>query len=126
MNRLATVPAALEVDGRALAGQHYSLIVASVLRDVGLGIKVTYRAGERSDRVHVVASSSSPAALALASPNTLLGRPLGGAGAFDDLVATLGVSFPTPTRVVVDGDTFETTHATVTPGPTLRLVATFR
>lgn len=119
---LAKVPAALDVDGRALPESGYSLIVVSVLRDVGLGIKVAYRALERPDRVHVVASSATPTGLALAAHNTLMGRRLGGASTVDELVAKLGVSFPSPTRVIVDGDTFETRAVTVTPGPRLKLV----
>lgn len=121
---LARTPASLRANGAALDAAAYSLVVASALRDVGLGVKVTYRAGERLDRVHVVASTASPAGLALASPRTLLGRSLGSAAELDALVETLEVDFPAPTRVVVDGDTFEVRRAVVRAGPPLpRVVA---
>ncbi len=120
---LARVQARVEADGRALPGDAYSLIVASALRDVGLGVKVTYRARERLDRVHAVASTASPSALALASPRALLGRSLGSAAALDALLARLDVTFPRATRVIVDGDSFSTTRATVRPGPPIKRVA---
>ena len=58
----------------------WSLVLASVVRDVGLGVRATYRAGESLDRFHVVASTLSPRGLATQVPRVLSGRPMRGAG----------------------------------------------
>lgn len=45
-----------EVDGRELAPRAFSLVCASVVRDVGLHM-VNHRAGEDPERPHLVASA---------------------------------------------------------------------
>lgn len=119
---LAPIPCRVEADGDPLPDSSFSLIVASVLRNVGLSIRVTYRAGEDPARPHVVASSLRGARLAARVWRVMLGLPLGGPGGFDDLVDTLGVRFSGEGRYVLDGELLAASQLTVTAGPTLRVM----
>ncbi|MCA9670106.1 MAG: hypothetical protein KC503_31135 [Myxococcales bacterium] len=72
-------PAALRIraDGEPLeAPAGYSLVVGSTVRDIGLGLKVTYRGDERPDRLHLVASGVSAAELTKSYHRGFLARAL--------------------------------------------------
>ena len=120
---LAPVPCTLEVEGRPHANRAWSLVLASVLRDVGLHIRATYR-GAEGGRFHVVASGASPQALALDAPRVLAGLPLRGEPRVDEQATALSVAFDEPGTYVLDGDVFRATSLRVTPGPTFPLVVT--
>jgi hypothetical protein len=120
---LDPLPCTIEVDGRTLAPGAWSLVLCSVLRDVGLHMLVTHRAGEDPTRPHLVASPLAPRALGPQWPLVALGKPLLGADNFDALVGSFRVDFPERGPYVVDGDTFRSKTVTVTAGPRI-LVAT--
>jgi diacylglycerol kinase (ATP) len=141
---LSPVGATVRVDGieRSSDGRGWSLVLASVVRDVGLGVRATYRAGERADRFHVVASARSPRGLATQVPRVLTGRAMTGAttpattptseraGAVDALAARLDVIFDGPAGAtsppqdgyIVDGDALRAREVTVEAGPLLRVL----
>ncbi len=56
---LDPLPCTLRVDGRELSPRAYSLVVSSVVRDLGLHMLVTHRAGEDPQRPHLVAAPLS-------------------------------------------------------------------
>lgn len=127
---LEPLPCRIEVDGRALSPRAYSLVCAATVRDLGLHMRVTYRAGERADRVHLVASSLSTRELGPRCPRVLAGRSIGGRDHFDDLVTRFSVRFDEgpdrerPDRegpYVLDGDALRALSLEVTPGPELRV-----
>jgi diacylglycerol kinase family enzyme len=112
----------LEVDGVVQEGRGWSLVLASVVRDVGLHVLATYRAGEARDRFHVVASSLSPQALGLQAPRVVMGRPMGGDGRVDALAASLRVRFDEPASFVLDGELLRAQDLALTAGPALPLM----
>ena len=115
---LAPLPCTIATDGTALAPGAYSLVVSSVLRDVGLHMLVTHRGGEDPRRPHLVASPLSPSQLGPQWPRVALGKPLRGRGNFDGLVGAFTVDFgDAPGRYILDGDAFRATQVTVTAGP---------
>jgi len=121
---LSPMPCELEVDGvrQPIAG--VSLLCAAVVRDLGLGMKVCYRAGERTDRFHLVASALRPAELGPRAPRVIMGKTIGGDGHVDALVERFTVRFPEPDGPwVLDGDMFRARSITVTAGPVMRVVA---
>jgi diacylglycerol kinase (ATP) len=121
---LDPLPCVLEVDGRELAPRAYSLIVSSVVRDLGLHMWVTHRAAEDPERPHLVASPLSPRALGPQAPRVLLGKRLRGGGCFDELVRTFSVRFPDGEGpYVLDGDLLRAKEVTVCAGPRI-VVAT--
>jgi diacylglycerol kinase family enzyme len=119
---LSPLPCRVTADGTTLEPRAFSLVVASVLRDVGLHLLVTHRGGEDPLRPHLVASPLAPGALGPQWPRVALGRPLLGMGNFDGLVTDFRVDFPGDDGpYVLDGDTFRARSVTVSAGPTIRI-----
>jgi diacylglycerol kinase family enzyme len=113
----------LRVDGERHPAAAWSLVVASVVRDLGLHFHVTYRAGERSDRFHVVASGLPPGRLGPQMPRVIAGRPLAGEPRVDAMARTLAVEFTDgPGPYVLDGDLLRAQSVVVEAGPVLRLL----
>jgi diacylglycerol kinase family enzyme len=120
---LDPVACRLTVDESMHAARTWSLVVASVLRDVGLHCLVTYRAGEQSERFHVVASGLPPSALGPQMPRVLAGRPLRGEPRVDALAASLRIDFQEENGgYVLDGDVMRARWVRVQPGPTLSVL----
>jgi diacylglycerol kinase family enzyme len=124
-------PARLFLDGAEQPQGAWSLIAASVVRDLGLHMRLLYRAAERTDAFHVVASPLPPRALAPRVGLVLLGRHLGGSGHVDALARELRVELGVEvggagSTYVLDGDRIEARTVTVTPGPVLAYVSVDR
>ena len=121
---LDPLPCKLSVDGRVLRPDAYSLVVSSVVRDLGLHMWVTHRAAEDPDRPHLVAAPLSARDLGPQAPRVLLGRRLRGEGCFDDLVAQFSVQFPDGGGpYVLDGELLLAETISVTAGPKVRFVS---
>lgn len=119
---LDPMPCRLEVDGRVLAPAAFSLVCCSVVRDLGLHLLVTHRAGEDPARPHLVASPLSTRELGPQAPRVLAGKPLAGGDNFDDLVERFTLRFPTESGPwVLDGDVFRSRAVSVSAGPRIRL-----
>jgi diacylglycerol kinase family enzyme len=111
------------VDGAPRPGSAWSVVVASVLRDVGLHFRVTYRAGDDSERFHVVGSGLPPRRLGPQVTRVLVGRPLVGEPRIDDLARSMRLEFTDASGAyVVDGDVMTARAVVVEPGPVLRLI----
>ncbi len=119
---LAPAACTLEVDGEVQGGRTWSLVLASVVPDVGLHIRATYRARERRGAFHAVASGLSPRALAFEVPRVLTGRPMRGEPRVDAVATSLRVVFDETAGYVLDGDLIRARDIRVQPGPTVRLI----
>lgn len=120
---LTPLPCELFVDGERQDSSALSLLCASVVRDLGLGMKVCYRAGEEPDRVHLVASQLAPRHLGPRAPFVMAGRSIGGPGHVDRLVESFEVVFPGDQGpYVLDGDMFRAKSVRVTAGPIIPIV----
>lgn len=120
---LDPVACTITVDGSKHSARAWSLVVASVLRDVGLHCLVTYRAGEEQERFHVVASGVPPSALGPQMPRVLAGRPLRGEPRVDTLAASLRIEFDQDSGgYVLDGEVMRARWASVQLGPTLSVL----
>lgn len=120
---LSPVACTLTLDGERQPATGYSLIAASVVRDLGLHMWVTYRADERDGHLHVVASPLGARALGPQMPRVLAGRKLRGEGHVDALAREVTLEFATRDAWVLDGDLLEAERVTVGAGPKLRIVA---
>jgi diacylglycerol kinase (ATP) len=119
---LDPVACTVTVDGRREPASSYTLVVASVVRDVGLGFRVTYRAGTEQERFHVVASGIHAKSLGLQILRVLAGRPLHGEPRIDDLVRSLRVDFTGEGGAyVLDGELIRSDWVSVVHGPVLKL-----
>lgn len=119
---LSPAACTLEVDGEAQVARAWSLVLASVVPDVGLHIRATYRAREKRGAFHTVASGLPPRGLALQFPRVLTGRPMRGEPRVDALATSLRVVFDERAAYVLDGDLMRAREVRVEPGPTLRLI----
>lgn len=120
---LEPVPCALELDGARAPFERASLVCASVVRDLGLGMKLLYRAGERHDRFHVVATPLGPRALGPQMPLVLAGRPLLGPRV-DALGARLSLRFGEGEGAyVLDGELLRADVVEVTAGPVVTILS---
>jgi diacylglycerol kinase (ATP) len=119
---LAPAACTLEVDGVEQGAHAWSLVLASVVPDVGLHVRATYRAGQAPGTFHAVASGLSPRGLAFQVPRVLTGRPMQGEPRVDALATSLRVVFDEPATYVLDGDVMRAGAVRVEPGPTLRLI----
>jgi hypothetical protein len=105
-----------------------SLVLASVVRDLGLHMLVPYRACEDPERPHVVVSGLPTRTLGPRMTRVLRGVSIGDPGDahFDDLCDELVVAFPERGPFVVDGDLRLARRVSVRAGPMLRVLAPTR
>ena len=116
---LSPMPCHLGIDDETAPFDRVSLVCASVVRDLGLGMKLLYRAGERHDRFHVVATPLGTMRLGPQMPLVLAGRPLLGPK-IDALARSLVLRFEDGRGVyVLDGDLFHEDDVEVRPGPVI-------
>ena len=100
----------------------WSLVVCSVVRDLGLHMLVTHRAGEDPARPHLVASPLPTRALGPQAPRVVAGKPLVGDGNFDGLVERFVRRGPDARGCyVLDGDVFRAAEVEVSAGPMIRV-----
>ena len=119
---LDPLPCTIEVEGRKLAPEAWSLVCAAVVRDLGIHMLVTYRAGEDLARPHLVASPLSSRRLGPRAPLVLAGRRIGGSGHFDDLAREFVVRFPGGAGpYVLDGDILRAGAVRVSAGPVIQV-----
>jgi len=122
MRILTPLPCTITADGAHLPPRAYSLVVCSVLRDLGLHMLVTYRGSEDPNRPHLVASPLSPRALGPQWPLVALGKRLVGSQNFDGLVGDFVVEFDSDDGAyVLDGDMFRSRRVSVRAGPKIRV-----
>jgi diacylglycerol kinase (ATP) len=119
---LTPTPCRLIVDGQPQDPPAWSLIAASVVRDLGLHMRLLYRAGENPHAFHVVASPLPARKLSPQVARVLMGRGLGGAGHVDALAREVTVELTRDagaSTYVLDGERITAGSVTVTPGPVL-------
>jgi diacylglycerol kinase family enzyme len=120
---LEPVAASLAIDGREARARAFSLVLASVVRDVGLHMLVTPRGGERVGAFHAVASPLVPRLLGPQLPRVLAGEPIRGRDHLDEPAAReLSLGFAAPDAYVLDGDIVRARAVSVRAGPAIRIV----
>ncbi|WP_437645700.1 diacylglycerol/lipid kinase family protein [Sorangium sp. So ce362] len=124
---LDPLPCTIDVEGRQLAPRAWSLICSSAVRDLGIHMRVTYRAGEDLERPHLVASALPPRELGPRAPLVVAGRRIGGRDHFDDLVrdftvrfdAAPGATSPGDGPYILDGDPLRASEIRISAGPSI-------
>jgi diacylglycerol kinase (ATP) len=121
---LDPLPCSIEVEGRKLRPDAFSLVCAAVVRDLGLHLLVTHRAAEDPRRPHLVVNALPSRRLGWRMPLVLAGKPIGGEDAFDDLAESFVVRFAEGAEgpFVLDGDIFRASAVHVSAGPMLDVV----
>jgi diacylglycerol kinase family enzyme len=120
---LTPLPCTITVDGVDAPARAYALLVASVVKDLGLHMHVLYRAGEEMERVHLVASPLGAARLGAQLPLVLAGRRLLGRDHVDVLARRFRVKFAARDTYVLDGEVLAAPWVEVEAGPALRVLS---
>jgi diacylglycerol kinase (ATP) len=121
---LRPVPCTLAVDGREEPQRAWGLVAASVVGNLGLGMRVLYRAAEEQERFHVVASPLGVRRLGPQLPLVLAGKRLLGKGHVDALARELRVAFTTERDAyVLDGELLHAREVRLTAGPSLAMLS---
>jgi diacylglycerol kinase family enzyme len=118
---LEPIDARVTVDGQLLANRRWTLLVASTLMNVGLQIRITYRAMERAGHFHLVASGLPPFRLACQLHKAFLARALEGDPHVDRVAREVVLEFERPESFTIDGDLFHASRVSVCTGPRIRL-----
>jgi diacylglycerol kinase family enzyme len=119
---LTPVPCEVEIDGVLQRARGYSLMVSSVVRDLGLHMHVVHRAAEDPDRVHFVASPLGARMLGPQMPLVLLGKRLRGRDHVDVLAREARIRFESRDAYVLDGDVHAAREVRIRSGPRLVLL----
>ncbi len=106
------------VEGQPVSARTFSLIVSSVFKNVGLGIKVTFRAGDEPNKIALVSSSLPARKLGPQFWRVLTGRPLVDPQGINSLVSEWSLEFDPGGPIVIDGDRLNVRRLHVKPGPT--------
>jgi len=115
---LTPVACTVAIDGREHPARAYSLVVASVVENLGLHMHVLYRATERPDRVHLVASPLGARRLGPQMPLVLAGKRLLGKDHVDELVQYARITFTGAfDAYVLDGDVLHAPWIELSTGP---------
>lgn len=114
--------ATVSVDGELLATSHHRVLLAATVPDVGLGMRVPWRAGCQPRRFNLIASSLPLWRNALQLPRLLRGEPLRGRPHEDRMARTARFDFAQKEPLSLDGELFGARAAEVSLGPTLRLL----
>jgi diacylglycerol kinase family enzyme len=120
---LTPVPCEVWIDGDLQRARGYSLMAASVVKNLGLHMMVLYRAGNDPERVHFVASPLGAPLLGPQMPLVLMGKRLRGRGHVDALAKEARVRFAERDAYVLDGDVINARDVTVRAGPRLVLLS---
>jgi diacylglycerol kinase family enzyme len=114
----------LHADGERVPIERARLVVISTVRDVGIGMRVAWRAGTTPGRFHLVASALPTRAMALQLHKVVAGRRLASDGPThaDRLAARVELRFAGPQSFTLDGELFRGDHVTVGIGPRVRIV----
>jgi diacylglycerol kinase family enzyme len=120
-------PARILVDGHEQAPKAWSLIAASVVKDLGLHMHLLHRAGESETAFHFVASPLPPRRLSPQVGRVVLGKRLRGEGHVDQLAREVTIELgDASSTYVLDGDRIPARSVTLTPGPVLRYTSPAR
>ncbi|MCB9556761.1 MAG: hypothetical protein H6707_11710 [Deltaproteobacteria bacterium] len=112
--------ARITVDERQIACERFALIIAATIPDVGLGMKVTYRGGRRSDCFHFVGSGLAARQLASQMLRGFRGKPIAGDHHFDMLARGVRIQFEEQEAYMVDGDLLRSDRLDLALGPVAR------
>ena len=122
-NLLEPVDATLYVDDQELDIKKFTLIYASTIKQVGLGFKVAYRAGEKPGYFHLVAGPLRAWDIIKNIPTVYRGLPTHIKTIHDDIHKKITLRGPDELSYTIDGELYMSdSPITVTLGPKLKMI----
>ena len=114
--------ASLFIDGERAEETAFRLLLCATVPDVGLGMRVPWRAGCVRGRFPLIASSLPITANALQIGRMQRGQPLLGQPHLDRLVQDAKVRFETPQPLTLDGELFAASAVELSIGPAIEFL----
>ncbi|HXC49369.1 MAG TPA: diacylglycerol kinase family protein [Candidatus Limnocylindrales bacterium] len=112
-----------ECDGEALPWNHYTLVLASSVKHIGLGVKPFYLSGRKQGYFHVLAGPATPGQLFSRLPRFRRGFPAGLDTLYDNIARSVRIEFDEPQSFTVDGELFPSVPVlSIEAGPAVRFV----
>ncbi|HEY2774425.1 MAG TPA: diacylglycerol kinase family protein [Candidatus Binatia bacterium] len=112
-----------ECDGEPLPFHDYTLVLASSVRHIGLGVQPFYLSGRKQGCFHVLAGPATPGQLLWRLPRFRRGFPAGLDTLYDNMARRFRIEFAEPQSFTVDGELFPSVRVlTIEAGPTVRFV----
>ncbi len=110
-------------DGYQIPFDDFLGILAATVESVGIGFKALYRAYEKDNAFHVLATGMKPIEVVARIWRLKTGRPMHHPRHFDNVVSTLIVRGPHTFQYMMDGDLYEAfDELKVEAGPRVRIV----
>lgn len=118
-----TLNGTAECDGEALPWTEYTLVVASSVKHIGLGLTPFYLSGRKQGFFHVLAGPPTPGQLLSRLPRFRRGFPAGLDTLYDNMARRFRIEFAEPQSFTVDGELFPSVHVLeIEAGPAVRFV----
>lgn len=112
-----------ECDGESLPWEEYTLVLASSVRHIGLGVQPFYLSGRKVGYFHVLAGRPTPGQLLSRLPRFRRGFPAGIDTLYDNIARRFRVDFAEPQSFTVDGELFPAVRVLeIEAGPAVRFV----
>ena len=118
-----TLKGRAECDDDVLPFEEFTLVLASSVRHIGLGVQPFYLSGRKRGFFHVLAGPPTPGQLLSRLPRFRRGFPAGLDTLYDNMARRFRIEFAEPQSFTVDGELFPSVRAlTVEAGPAVRFV----
>jgi diacylglycerol kinase family enzyme len=118
-----TLKGRAECDGAPLSFDEYTLVLASSVRHIGLGVQPFYLSGRKEGYFHVLAGPASPGQLLRRLPRFRRGFPAGLDTLYDNMARRFRIEFAEPQSFTVDGELFPNVRVlTIEAGPAVRFI----
>lgn len=120
---LRWVEARVTCDGKPVPFERFSALYGATIKEIGLGFRPTYRAGEQAGTFHFLAGPLTVKEAVRCLPRIRRGVATGSPLLFDDLVRSVVIELGEPAPYMVDGDMLEpVSRLTIDAGPAVRVV----
>lgn len=112
-----------ECDDEALEYTDFTLVLASSVTHIGLGVQPFYLSGRKRGYFHVLAGSPTPGQLLSRLPRFRRGFPAGLDTLYDNIARRFRIEFAEPQSFTVDGELFPSVPVLdIEAGPSVRFV----
>jgi len=118
-----TLRGSAECDGEVLPWNEYTLVLASSVRHIGLGVQPFYLSGRKTGYFHVLAGPATPGQLLSRLPRFRRGFPAELDTLYDNIARRFRIEFAQPQSFTVDGELFPSVDVLVIEaGPAVRFI----
>lgn len=118
-----TLAGRAECDGEALSYEKFTLVLASSVRHIGLGVQPFYLSGRKRGYFHVLTGRPTPGQLLSRLARFRRGFPAGLDTLYDNIARHFRIEFAEPQSFTVDGELFPSVRVLdIEAGPAVRFV----